>query len=277
MPAADKGGPAGAGADLRAGEDGRQRICGIPVYSGAHEKVLEAMERNIRGSRRPMYISITNTEAMYHARRDAGHREYIEKARFSLCDGIGIVVGARLQGKCLRRFNGPLLLGMACHYGASRGWRHFFCGGKEGVATKLSARLAGQYPGLICAGSFAPPFRPMTSAEEELMLRAINEARPDILWVGLGLPKQERFIAQYLERLKVPWLVGVGAAFDMHAGTAHWAPPWIRSLGFEWLYRLCFEPRMLKRNLWSFICLADMLREAARLRVISFRQGRAKT
>ena len=240
----------------------KERICGIPVHTAPHENVLADMDKNIKGPRRPMYISITNTESMYHARRDSGHLNYIENARFSLCDGMGVIIGARLQGKNVRRFNGPILMLKSCEYGAERNWRHFFCGGKEGVADLLSGKLKQQFPNMTVAGTFCPPFREMTADEEAELIEKINDAQPDILWVGLGLLKQERWIQKYIGRINVPWMIGVGAAFDYHAGTARWAPTWIRNIGMEWLYRLYFEPRMLKRNYFSFIFLLEAVLES---------------
>ncbi len=233
------------------------RICGIPVHSWPHEKILAEMGCNIEGVRKHGYISITNTESMYHARRIPEHRDYIEHADFSLCDGMGVVIAARLQGKNIARFNGPLLMIESCEYGVQRNWRHFFCGGKEGVAELLSSRLEQKFPGLITAGTFCPPFGEITLDEEAEFIRRVDDARPDIIWVGLGLLKQEAWIRRHIDRLDVPWMVGVGAAFDYHAGSASWAPGWIRSIGFEWLYRLYFEPRMFKRNVWSFIFLFE--------------------
>ena len=105
---------------------------------------------------------------------------------------------------------------------------------------------------MITAGTFCPPFRPMTSHEERKMIDQINAAHPDILWVGLGLLKQERWIAEHLDKINVPWMIGVGAGFDFTAGTVKRAPDPFRRVGMEWLYRLCFEPRMFKRNIWSY-------------------------
>ncbi len=238
------------------------RVCGIPVHSWAHEDILAEMERNISGPRDALYISITNTESMYHARRISEHYQYINNARFSLCDGMGVVISARLQRKNVTRFNGPALMLKSCEYGVERNWRHYFCGGKEGVADLLSKKLTSQFPGMITAGTLCPPFREMTPDEETNLIKQINDARPDILWVGLGLLKQEAWIHRYIDKLDVPWLIGVGAAFDYHAGTARWAPSWIRSIGMEWLYRLYHEPRMLKRNIWSFVFLFEAALES---------------
>jgi N-acetylglucosaminyldiphosphoundecaprenol N-acetyl-beta-D-mannosaminyltransferase len=244
-----------------------ERVYSIPVHCCPHEDVLEEMDQNIIGPRASLYISITNTESMYHARRIPAHREYIENARFSLCDGIGVVIGGWLEGKRVVRFNGPSLMWKACQNGVGRGWRHFFCGGREGVAELLSNNLTRQFPGMITAGFYSPPFRNLTEEEENNMIHRIRDARPDIVWIGLGLLKQEAWIAKYIAQIEVPWLIGVGAAFDYHAGTARWAPRWVRRIGMEWLYRLCHEPRMFKRDALAFLFLLETANSAIRTRL----------
>jgi len=227
-------------------------VMGIPVHSVPKPDVLKSMEAHINAKRNSQHICITNTESMYHALRRPDHRRYIADAAFSLCDGVGVVIAGRAGGKKIERFNGPILVEQAVSYGQDRGWRHFFCGGQEGVADAMSQNLKKRFPGMIVAGTYSPPFRDLTIAEERAMIEQINAAKPDILWVGLGLLKQEAWISRYRDKLDVPWLVGVGAAFDYHAGTANWAPRWVQKIGLEWLYRLFNEPRMLKRNAYSF-------------------------
>jgi exopolysaccharide biosynthesis WecB/TagA/CpsF family protein len=224
------------------------RVKEIPVHSLPHEQVLESMAAHIDARAKSQHICITNTESMYFALRDTTHRQYIDRSAFSLCDGMGVVVAGRAGGKRIQRFNGPILLEKSVEYGLSRGWRHFFCGGREGVADTLCNKLSEKHPGFQAAGTYCPPFRDLTIEEERQMLAAINAAKPDIVWVGLGLLKQEAWITKFADRIDAPWLIGVGAAFDYHAGTARWAPAWIRNIGLEWLYRLWFEPRMLVRN-----------------------------
>jgi N-acetylglucosaminyldiphosphoundecaprenol N-acetyl-beta-D-mannosaminyltransferase len=236
-----------------------ETVFGVPVSCCLPEHALEMINANIKGQRERKYISITNTESMYFARRMESHLEYIQKAAFSFCDGIGVMIAAMAEGKRVWRLNGPVLLDQCCEYGVRHRWRHFFCGGKEGVADLLSQKLTKRFPGLITAGTFCPPFRSLTPAEEQEMIRQINDARPDILWVGLGLLKQEAWIARYINQLNVPWSVGVGAAFDYHAGTVRWAPQRIRRIGMEWLYRLCWEPRMFGRNVRSYIFMFEAI------------------
>jgi N-acetylglucosaminyldiphosphoundecaprenol N-acetyl-beta-D-mannosaminyltransferase len=131
---------------------------------------------------------------------------------------------------------------------ARAGFRHFLYGGKPGVAARLKEKLELMIPGIDILGTYTPPFRPLQSAEEDLMIAAINHAHPDIVWVGLSTPKQERFMAQYADRLDASLLVGVGAAFDIHAGLLADAPGWVKSCGLQWLDRLIKEPRRLWRR-----------------------------
>jgi N-acetylglucosaminyldiphosphoundecaprenol N-acetyl-beta-D-mannosaminyltransferase len=132
-----------------------------------------------------------------------------------------------------------------CARSAERGHRHYFYGGSPRVVERLVARLAQRYPGLIVAGYRSPPYRALTEEEDAADVAAINDARPDFVWVGLGMPKQEKWIAAHVGRIHATALLGVGAAFDFHAGTKPRAPRWIQRSGFEWLFRLASEPRRL--------------------------------
>jgi N-acetylglucosaminyldiphosphoundecaprenol N-acetyl-beta-D-mannosaminyltransferase len=220
------------------------------------------MQGAIEASQKRQYISITNTESMYHALRLPLHLEFIRKANFSLCDGIGSVLAGLAWGHRVPRLNGPILMLKACGYGAARGWRHFFYGGDSGVADTMVEKLTAQFPGLISAGTFCPPFRELTPHEKDEVRRLIKETRPDIVWVGLGLLKQEQWIAENINELDVPWMIGVGAAFDYHSGNVPWAPVWIQAIGMEWLYRTIIQPRKrIKRYYWSFIFMFQSIWE----------------
>ncbi len=195
---------------------------------------------------------------MYHALRDAGHFRYIQNADYSLCDGVGVTAAGLAWGYRIRRLNGPILQLECSRFGVSRGWRHFYYGGKPGVADQMATNLQAQFPGLIVAGTYCPPFRQLSAAEDQEIVKLINEAKPDIVWVGLGLVKQERWIAEHLGRVQAPWMCGVGAAFDYHSGAVPWAPEWIRRIGFEWLFRLIIQPRLrAKRYWWSLVFVLE--------------------
>lgn len=225
-------------------------IQGLPVSLASTEQVLAEIRLAIERREVGGYISVTNTEAMYHGQRIPAHGAYIRGADFSVCDGIGVVVAGLAWGHRIRRINGPVLQLACSRLGVAHGWRHFFYGGKEGVAEAMAARLGAQYPGLEVCGTYCPPFRDHTPQEDEVVVQRINEARPDIVWVGLGLLKQERWIAAHLGRIDAPWLIGVGASFDYLSGAIPWAPPLLRRLGLEWAFRLALEPRLRARRYW---------------------------
>jgi N-acetylglucosaminyldiphosphoundecaprenol N-acetyl-beta-D-mannosaminyltransferase len=233
-------------------------ILGLPISRQRPSEVLRTMGEAIARGESGHYISITNTESMYHGLRNAEHGKHIREADFSLCDGVGVIAAGYAWGHRIERYNGPILQLDASEHGQSRGWRHFFYGGKEGVATTMAARLQERYPELIVCGTYCPPFGEMSPEEDERIVGLINKTRPDIVWVGLGLLKQERWIQQHLHRIRAPWMVGVGAAFDYHAGTVPWAPPLLRKLGMEWVFRLIIQPKLrAKRYWWSLVYVAQ--------------------
>jgi len=132
-----------------------------------------------------------------------------------------------------------------CDAGRTTGLRHYFYGGNPGVAGELSDKLTTRFPGLQIVGTFTPPFRPLDPAETVALRTDVARTRPDVIWVGLSTPKQERFMAEHWRNLDAGVLIGVGAAFDFHSGRVRQAPRWIQRSGFEWLFRLCMEPRRL--------------------------------
>ena len=156
--------------------------------------------------------------------------------------------GRRCGATGIGRVRGPDLMLAVLSTAVERGWRSFLYGGKEGVPELLAGRLVERFPGLQVTGTFSPPFRALTADEDEDVVRRINLARPDLVWVGLSTPKQEQWMAAHTGRIDAPVMLGVGAAFDVHAGLASEAPRWIQRSGFEWLYRLAREPRRLWRR-----------------------------
>jgi N-acetylglucosaminyldiphosphoundecaprenol N-acetyl-beta-D-mannosaminyltransferase len=196
------------------------------------------------------YVCFCEAHLCVRATREPDLRRVLDRASLVLPDGVSMTLGARLIGRRLPdRLPGPSVMLEYCRHGLSKGRRHFFYGGAEGVGAALAARLRERFPGLEVAGTFAPPFRPLTRAEEAEVGRRIDAARPDVLWVGLGAPKQEHWMAEHVGRLDVPLMLGVGAAFDFHSGRRPWAPWWVRRLGLEWAYRAATGGgRVLLRN-----------------------------
>ncbi|MBM3333154.1 WecB/TagA/CpsF family glycosyltransferase [Candidatus Sumerlaeota bacterium] len=191
-----------------------------------------------------------------------------------LPDGVALMWLARLLRKPLpERVPGPTFLLAACEYGLERGYRHFFYGGGPGVAERLAGVLSQRYPGLRVVGYHSPPFRPLCDKEEREIKERIEAARPHLLWVGLGGPKQEFWMAEHVGKIDVPVMLGVGAAFDFHSGAASWAPRWIRTVGMEWAYRtLTGGKRVFLRNIRCVSLVALLIiREVWRERIAKTR------
>lgn len=234
------------------------KIMGVPFTTIKIDELMSIMGNMIEGRKRG-YISITNTESMYHALEIDDHFEYINGANFSCCDGVGVAIAARCLGYDVPRLHGPDLMLKSCRYGVGKKWRHYFYGGRENVPEMIKENLKNDFTGIEIAGCYSPPFRELTEKEDEAVIKMINDAKPDILWVGLGLLKQEKWVAEHRRRLNVSWIVGVGAAFDFYAGTVKRAPEIFRNTGLEWLYRVTFEPRMIRRNILSFKLMLRIL------------------
>jgi N-acetylglucosaminyldiphosphoundecaprenol N-acetyl-beta-D-mannosaminyltransferase len=194
------------------------------------------------GARGAGYVCLCTVNGLAEARRDPEFRRIFNESWLTTPDGMPLVW---MGPAGVERVYGPDLLLAVCDAGRARGLRHFFYGGKPGVAQELAARLAARFPGLLVAGTFTPPFRELTPAEMDGLRSEVARAKPDIIWVGLGTPKQERFMAGPGRSLDAALLVGVGAAFDFHSGRVAQAPRWIQRGGLEWAFRLCTEPRRL--------------------------------
>jgi N-acetylglucosaminyldiphosphoundecaprenol N-acetyl-beta-D-mannosaminyltransferase len=210
----------------------------------ALEAVNQALDRKSKG-----YVCVTGVHGVMEAQEDPEFRRILNHSFLNTPDGMPMVWIGRLNGfRQMDRVYGPDLMLLLCDELRKTGASHFFYGGAEGVARELRTRLEAKFPGIRVAGCYTPPFRPLTAEEEDEMIRLVNEAKPDIVWVGLSTPKQEKFMSRYRERLDATLLFGVGAAFDFHSGKARQAPRWIQRSGFEWLFRLCCEPRRLARR-----------------------------
>jgi N-acetylglucosaminyldiphosphoundecaprenol N-acetyl-beta-D-mannosaminyltransferase len=209
------------------------------------------------------YVSLVNPHSVMMCARDSSVRSALLGSDLSLSDGVGITIGARLLGYGRSgRVAGPSLMLDICDRGRKHHLRHFFYGGGEGVARTLAARLAARFPGLRVCGWFCPPFHNIPAEEDATIVDQINAASPDIVWVALGTGKQEKWMVAHRGRIEATALIGVGAAFDFHAGTIPWAPPLIRRAGLEWAYRLLQEPgRLWRRNLDSPLFLARIMKQ----------------
>jgi N-acetylglucosaminyldiphosphoundecaprenol N-acetyl-beta-D-mannosaminyltransferase len=199
------------------------------------------------------YICVTGVHGVMEAQSDSELRNILNHAFVNTPDGMPMSWVGHLQGLSkMDRVYGPDLMSAMCRLSLERGYRHFFYGGQPGVVELLKETLQSKFPGLEVVGTYTPPFRGLTPDEEEEVFTQVRKSKPHILWVGLSTPKQERFMAHYIDRLQVPLLVGVGAAFDYHTGRICDSPEWVKRAGLQWLHRLVQDPKRLwKRYLQS--------------------------
>jgi N-acetylglucosaminyldiphosphoundecaprenol N-acetyl-beta-D-mannosaminyltransferase len=225
------------------------------------------------------YLCFCEANLLSVALRDPKLSNVLKKADAVFADGIAVKLLANIRGYQLpERVPGPSFLLAACKYGIARGWRHFFYGGTARTADLLVARLTREFPGIQIAGTYNPPFRPLTEAEEAEVKAMVETSGAHLLWVGLGGPKQEFWCAQHVDKIHVPVMLAVGAAFDFHSGQRPWAPSWIRRIGMEWVYRtLTGGKRTLFRNFRCISIVAFYLLAAAleRLRIRRPREARS--
>lgn len=199
--------------------------------------------------REPHYVCVTGVHGVMESQRDPELLAIHNASGLTTPDGMPMVwAGRRAGAEWVNRVYGPDLMLSVLERAAERGWKSFLYGGKEGVPELLTARLVERFPGLEIVGTYSPPFRPLTADEDEDIVAMINASDADLVWVGLSTPKQERWMAEHVGRLKASALVGVGAAFDFHAGLVPQAPLYMQRRGLEWLYRLTKEPRRLWRR-----------------------------
>jgi len=199
-----------------------------------------------RGQRQLGYVCVCTVHGVSEAQRDPQFRTILNHSLLTTPDGMPLVWLGHWHGhKQVTRVYGPDLMLAACDAGRSVGLRHYFYGGKDGVAEQLRENLTTRFPGLQVVGTFTPPFRPLTVAEFATLRADIAVAKPDVVWIGLSTPKQERFMAEAWDKLDAGLLIGVGAAFDFHSGRVPQAPRWMQRSGLEWLHRLATEPRRL--------------------------------
>jgi len=219
----------------------RYNVLGVGVSALTFTQTRDLV-LGVRGELRRGYICLGTAHGLTVARNDAELRRIYNESWLTTPDGMPLVW---LGPGGVERVYGPDLMLAVCAAGRATGLRHYFCGGLPGVATELSRRLRGRFPGLDVVGTFTPPFRALDPGETEAWRAEVARTRPDVIWVGLSTPKQEKFMARHWGELEAGVMIGVGAAFDFHTGRVRQAPRWIQRSGFEWFFRLCAEPRRL--------------------------------
>ena len=230
-----------------------REILGIPMamtdYDGAMDVMDAMVDRRERG-----WVCAAAVHSVMVAQDDEGMRTALTDSVITVPDGMPVVWAANLMGENLpNRVYGPELMQRYCARSVERGLRVWLYGGRDqGALVQLALTLRQNHPGIKIVGGYSPPFRSLTEAEDDNIAEQVNRDRPDVIWVGIGVPKQEKWMVQMRDRLDVPVMCAVGAAFDFHAGRVSQAPGWMQERGLEWTYRIAQEPRrLLPRYLYT--------------------------
>jgi N-acetylglucosaminyldiphosphoundecaprenol N-acetyl-beta-D-mannosaminyltransferase len=226
----------------------RVNILGVGVNTLNMRQTLDII-RDWIDTQQPQYVCVTPAHAIMSCINNIGLRTIYNCSGLTTPDGMSIVWLLWWYGyKDVERVYGPDLLLAACKQFLREDCRHYFYGGAPCVAELLAKKLRLRFPGLKVVGTASPPFRQLTLEEEQIYVDKIRNANPDIVWVGIGSPRQEKWMHEVLDVLNGPVLVGVGAAFDFLSGNKPQASTWIQRIGMEWLFRLLNEPRRLWRR-----------------------------
>jgi N-acetylglucosaminyldiphosphoundecaprenol N-acetyl-beta-D-mannosaminyltransferase len=245
-------------------------LLGVPFDNVTTAEVIRLAERMIR-SGRPHYMATANLDFLAQAWRDVELRRILIEAHLVLCDGTPLLWASRWLGNALpERVAGSDLVPLLIELAARKGYRPFFLGGSPEATSQAVTKLQTRYPSLSIAGHYSPPFQPLLEMDHADICRRIEAAKPDMLFVSFGCPKQEKWIAMHYRQLGVPVSIGVGGTIDFLAGRLSRAPRWMQRTGTEWIYRLAQEPRRLfkryVRDGWCFgLLLAHQWRRMRRL------------
>lgn len=222
---------------------------GVPVNVLALPEILGVMERWIASRDRCRFLAVTSSHGIVEGHRRPAFKQILRSADLSIPDGNWTARAAARKARTkTRQTRGADLLWEFCRFANEKGYSSFFYGDTEETLRQCRQRLLAEFPDLRIAGLYSPPFRVLTPQEDAEIVDRINRAKPDVLWVALGLPKQEQWIVAHRSRLRVPIAVAVGAAVKFVAGSVKGAPEWASRSGAEWLWRLAHEPRRVWRR-----------------------------
>ena len=221
-------------------------MLGLPIAMTDYAEAMDVMDGMIARRERGWLCAVA-VHAVMVAQSDPEMRRALVGASLTVPDGMPLVWAANMLGEDLpNRVYGPELMERYSERCVTRGHRVWLYGGRDqGSLVQLALSMRRDYPGIQIVGGYSPPFRDLTKEEEDALAKQINASRPDVLWVGIGVPKQEKWMARMRDRVEVPVMCGVGAAFDFHAGRISQAPRWMQERGLEWTYRIVQEPRRL--------------------------------
>lgn len=224
-------------------------ILGVNIAAIDMACLLDYLENNIHDLSGD-YICVSNVHTTVTAYEDEEYRKVQNGGIMAIPDGGPLSsVGQKRGFKNMKRTTGPSLMGEIFKISAAKMYRHYFYGSTDETLEKLYTVLTETYPGIQIAGMYSPPFRPMTEEEDKEIVERINETKPDFVWVGLGAPKQEKWMAAHQGRVN-GLMIGVGAGFDYYAGNIERAPEWMQKSNLEWVYRLLQDPRRLFGRYW---------------------------
>jgi N-acetylglucosaminyldiphosphoundecaprenol N-acetyl-beta-D-mannosaminyltransferase len=228
----------------------RIELCGIAIDDVTMSEALERLVALAQRRTPPAYVVTPNVDHLVKLQGDMEFREIYARANLVLADGVPLIWASRLLGKPLRaKVSGSDLFVTFAPIAVERGLRLFFLGGRPGAAERAAEALHARHPGLQVVGTYAPPFGfDRDPVEDARAADRVRAAAPDVLFVGLGAPRQEKWIARHLERLAVPLSMGVGVSFEFVSGDVRRAPRWMQRSGLEWSWRLAMEPRRLWRR-----------------------------
>jgi N-acetylglucosaminyldiphosphoundecaprenol N-acetyl-beta-D-mannosaminyltransferase len=251
-PAGTRADPAPAAAPAKAADAPlpeairKREIIGVPLAMTDYDEAMDVMDGMIARRERG-YVCAVAVHAVTVAQEDPEMMAALRGSSLTVPDGMPLVWAANLLGEGLpHRVYGPELMWRHCARAAEKGHRIWLYGSRDqGTLAQLALNLRKAHPGLKIVGGYSPPFRELTDDEEDEVAARINADKPDVVWVGTGVPRQEKWMARMRDRLDAPVIAAVGAAFDFHAGRISQAPAWMQDRGLEWTYRIAQEPRRL--------------------------------
>ena len=225
-------------------------IMGVNIAAINMEWLVDYLEKNISEIKGD-YICVSNVHTTVTSYEDAAYCAIQNGGLMAIPDGGPLsTVGQKRGHKNMERTTGPSLMGEIFEISAKKGYRHYFYGSKEETLELLYQKLTSNYPRIQIAGMYSPPFRPLTEEEDKAIIERINETKPDFVWVGLGAPKQEKWMAAHQGKID-GLMLGVGAGFDYYAENIKRAPMWMQKHNLEWVYRLVQDPKRLFKRYWS--------------------------